>query len=238
MSTTAIIVAAGQGTRLGMGPKAFVSLGGASLVQRSAAAMLQCPEVDGVIVVVSAPLVEKARRQLPEQVQVVVGGAERADSVARGLWALQSRAALGPGDKVLIHDAARALVSTELISRVAREVGRGNSGVVPVVPVADTIKVVDGEVITATPERKRLRAAQTPQGFVAADVLAAHHKYAQARAAGGGQRPDFVPTDDASLLEWAGYRVVCVPGEHRALKITTPVDLAVAQAAVEGRLEF
>ena len=143
---------------------------------------------------------------------VVAGGAERTDSVAAGLAALPPQT-----EVVLVHDAARCLTPPEVFTRVVDAVRAGAAGVVPGLPVVDTIKVVDERgVITATPERAGLRAVQTPQGF-AADVLRA--AYASASTA----------TDDAALVEALGHEVVVVEGHPHAFKITSPADLADAE---------
>jgi 2-C-methyl-D-erythritol 4-phosphate cytidylyltransferase len=144
-------------------------------------------------------------------VDVVAGGADRSASVAAGLRALS------PGDDVvLVHDAARALAPPELFEAVIAAVEAGNPAVVPGLPVADTVKTVDGESrVEGTPDRGRLRAIQTPQGFARPLLEQAH--------AGGGSA-----SDDAGLVERLGAPVLVVPGDARAMKVTTPHDLAVA----------
>jgi 2-C-methyl-D-erythritol 4-phosphate cytidylyltransferase/2-C-methyl-D-erythritol 2,4-cyclodiphosphate synthase len=143
----------------------------------------------------------------------VVGGATRSDSVRAGLAAVPASA-----EVICVHDAARPLATTDLYDRVITAVASGADGAVPGVPVADTIKSVDGEgAVVATPDRARLVAVQTPQAFAASALRAAH--------AAGGQG-----TDDASLVESAGGRVVVVAGEEGNRKITTPDDLAWARA--------
>ncbi|APT91909.1 2-C-methyl-D-erythritol 4-phosphate cytidylyltransferase [Corynebacterium phocae] len=227
----ALIAAAGQGTRLGADvPKAFVPLDGVSLVGRSVRAMARSGVVDGIVVLVSPEMEATARqllqREVPETpVRLVHGGGERADSVWAGLQALEHP---GPAT-VLIHDAARALVPPEMIARVAGAVAAGSPAVVPVVPVADTIKNVDGDHVLGTPDRAGLRAVQTPQGFDLGQLLAANRAYFAGH-------PDFVATDDASLMEWHGATVKTVDGDPLAFKITTPIDLVLARAVLEGAL--
>ena len=114
-----------------------------------------------------------------------------------------------------------------MIARVARAVLDGNQAVVPVVPVADTIKVVDGERVTATPDRASLRAVQTPQGFDLKVLRAANEAYLAAQDAG------FTATDDASLAEWHGVDVVTVQGDPMAFKITTPIDMRLAASITD-----
>jgi len=147
----------------------------------------------------------------PEAVDVVPGGTERTASVAAGL------AALRPDDEVvLVHDAARALAPPTLFDDVIAAVRSGAEAVVPGLPVADTIKSVDESgVVEGTPDRDRLRAVQTPQGFSRSLLERAHASGASA-------------SDDAGLAERIGAQVRLVPGDARAMKVTTPHDLAVA----------
>jgi 2-C-methyl-D-erythritol 4-phosphate cytidylyltransferase len=159
------------------------------------------------------------------QVSVVPGGAERADSVARGLAALPAEV-----ETVLVHDAARALAPAELFDRVAEAVRSGHDAVVPGVPVADTVKTVELPTdavdrplrVTGTPPRSSLRAVQTPQGFRRAVLERAH-----------AEALDPV-TDDAGMVEQVGGAVVVVPGDPRATKITTPLDLDIAARWLGG----
>ena len=124
---------------------------------------------------------------------------------------------------MLIHDSARALTPPGLIARVAQSVLAGNAAVIPVLPVADTIKRVAEGAVVDTPPRDTLRAVQTPQGFDLRTLRAANQEFfAQSH-------PSFTPTDDASLMEWYGQRVLCVPGDPMAFKVTTPMDMVMAQ---------
>lgn len=172
-------------------------------------------------------------------IRLVPGRGQRVDSVMAGLEAISVEPGVDP--IVLVHDAARALTPASMIDRVARAVADGASGVVPVVPVVDTIKAVaetaghDEETsqtqITTTVDRSNVRAAQTPQGFRYSALFSANEMYyasVQADAEAGTR--SFVPTDDASLLEWQGVPVVCVDGDELAFKITTRKDLLLAQA--------
>lgn len=172
-------------------------------------------------------------------IRLVPGRGERADSVMAGLEAISVEPGVDP--IVLVHDAARALTPASMIDRVARAVADGASGVVPVVPVVDTIKAVTETAghdeersqaqITKTVDRSNVRAAQTPQGFRYSALFSANEMYyasVQADAETGTR--SFVPTDDASLLEWQGVLVVCVDGDELAFKITTRKDLLLAQA--------
>ncbi|SES30105.1 2-C-methyl-D-erythritol 4-phosphate cytidylyltransferase [Corynebacterium cystitidis DSM 20524] len=216
----ALIAAAGRGTRLGAEiPKAFVPLRGRTLVERSVTAMETAEIVDEIIVLVSPDMEDHARRTLETHpnIRFVHGGGERADSIWAGVQAIKDTNAV-----VLIHDAARALTPPGMIARVARTVLAGADAVIPVVPVADTIKQVAGQRVVGTPDRASLRAVQTPQGFDLALLRRANEQYFTTTD------PGFVATDDASLMEWYGVDVTCVNGDPMAFKITTPIDLTLA----------
>lgn len=222
----AVVAAAGQGTRLGAEvPKAYVPLRGRTLLERSVTAMETSEIVDQVVVVISPAMEEHARQCLRgHDVQFVHGGAERADSIYAALEAISLDDAC-----VLVHDAARALTPPGMIARVARAVLDGAPAVVPIVPVADTIKQVNGgavDAVEATLDRSRLRAAQTPQGFDLRQLRAANRAYLE-------QSPEFVATDDASLMEWYGAPVTTVQGDPMAFKITTPIDLRLAKSITD-----
>ncbi|MEV2226566.1 2-C-methyl-D-erythritol 4-phosphate cytidylyltransferase [Nocardia vinacea] len=219
-SVVALVPAAGRGVRLGEStPKAFVTVGGTPMVRLAVDGLIASGAVDRIIVMVPTELVESAVALLPpsESVRVVIGGAERTDSVRCGIAAAPDAA------HFLVHDAARALTPPELIARVVAELRAGAEAVVPALPVVDTIKSVDarGEV-TGTPDRAGLRAIQTPQGF-AADLL---------RAAYADER--LQATDDAGLVELLGTRVRAIPGDPMAFKITTRLDLLLANAVLDG----
>lgn len=240
----ALVAAAGRGTRLGADiPKAYVQLRGRSLLERSVTAMETSEIVDHIGVIVSPDMEPLARRLLRgHDVQFIHGAGERADSVWEGLQALSLNDAT-----VLIHDAARALTPPGMIARVARSVLDGAQAVVPVLPVADTIKRVssDGATVLGTPDRATLRAVQTPQGFDLATLRAANEKYfSQVGSAAAGAtsadsaasaagHPGFTATDDASLMEWFGVPVTTVQGDPMAFKITTPIDLVLAERITE-----
>jgi len=173
---------------------------------------LRAQGVASVVVVAPATHLDEFARVLPHGIRLVAGGAERTDSVAAGLAALDEEI-----DVVLVHDAARALAPPTLFDAVARAVRAGADAVVPGLPVTDTIKQVDGRAqVLSTPDRAGLRAVQTPQGFRRAALEAAHATGAQA-------------TDDAALVESNGGRVVVIDGDPLALKVTTPPDLETAE---------
>lgn len=193
-----------------------MALQGRPLLSWAVGGLLASSVVDEVVVMVPAALVDDARALVPDA-RIVVGGAERTDSVRAGL------AAAGTADLVLVHDAARPLTPAPMIERVVAALRDGASAVIPVLPVADTIKRVgpDGAVL-ATVDRAELRSVQTPQGFAAAALRAAYDA-----------APGELATDDAGLVERAGGTVVTVPGDPLALKITTAFDLRVAEVLAQ-----
>ncbi len=203
-SVWTVIVAAGSGTRFG-GAKQYLELAGARVVDLSVAVAAQVG--DGVVVVVPAGDLEAESARL-KVAAVVAGGESRAGSVRNGLAAVP-----GDVDIICVHDAARPLASPDIYERVVHEVRSGAAGAVPVVPVTDTIRNVDGGAV----DRSTLQAVQTPQAFRAELLRMAHADAADA-------------TDDASLVEAAGYTVVAVEGHPRNIKITHPDDLAAAEA--------
>ncbi|MHA7180112.1 2-C-methyl-D-erythritol 4-phosphate cytidylyltransferase [Arthrobacter sp. MDB2-24] len=225
-----VLVAAGSGQRLGQGiPKARVLCGGRTLLEHSLESVVASGIAASVVVVLPAgdavlsAVVDQAGAAGVRTVRItaVAGGATRAASVRAGLDALPSSAAV-----VLVHDAARALTPPAVFQRVVAAVGAGAPAVIPVLPVVDTVKVVTGDVVTATPDRAVLRAVQTPQGFDARALRAAH---ASATASDPGI------TDDAMLLEAQGATVRVVEGDALAFKVTTPLDLVVAEAVLAAR---
>lgn len=224
-SAVAVVLAAGSGVRMGLGePKAFVGLGGASMLDRALAAAAGCPQVTSLIAAVPEGMTSAVAidELAGKPVTVIVGGSSRQASVLAGLDAAPEGT-----DVIVCHDAARPFASSALFSSVI-EALRDADGAIPVLPVADTVKrVVDGEVVTTEP-REELFLAQTPQAFRAHALRGAH---ARARA----QQAIF--TDDAAVLEWAGYHVLAVPGETENVKITTPADLARAEAFASTRRE-
>jgi len=212
----AVVPGAGSGERLAAGiPKAFCELDGRTLLELAVAGLLESGVVGHVVVAVPTDRIDQAKQVLGEQVTVVAGGADRTESVRLALSALS-----GEPEFVLVHDAARALTPPELIVRVVDALRAGHGAVVPALPLHDTIKAVDANgVVLGTPERAGLRAVQTPQGF-ATDLLM--------RAYRGARAADF--TDDASLVEHLGGQVQVVEGDPLAFKITTQLDLLLAQA--------
>lgn len=223
----AVVPAAGSGERLAAGiPKAFCLVDGRTLLQRAVTGLLNSGVVDHVVVAVPADRVAEAEQVLhghvgAGQATVVAGGPDRTESVNLALAALPS----GAPEFLLVHDAARALTPPALITRVVAALRAGHDAVVPALRLHDTIKAVDANgVVLGTPERAGLRAVQTPQGFATELLLRAYGAY----QAGGGA--GF--TDDASLVEHVGGQVQVVDGDPLAFKITTQLDLLLAEAVV------
>ncbi|OBB81906.1 2-C-methyl-D-erythritol 4-phosphate cytidylyltransferase [Mycobacterium colombiense] len=223
----AVVPAAGSGERLAAGvPKAFCVVDGSTLLQRAVAGLLNSGVVDHVVAAVPADRVGEARQVLgghvgAGQATVVAGGPDRTESVHLALAALPA----APPEFVLVHDAARALTPPALITRVVEALRAGHDAVVPALRLHDTIKAVDANgVVLGTPERAGLRAVQTPQGFATELLLRAYGAY-QARGGSGF-------TDDASLVEHVGGRVQVVDGDPLAFKITTQLDLLLAETVV------
>jgi len=211
----AVVVAAGSGKRFG-GGKAFVPLAGRPLVEWSLAAFQDHPLVGTVVLVLPDESGrDEFRRKFPKLADVAAGGAERQDSVERGFARLDPAA----WDLVLVHDGARPLVSAALIGRVI-DAARRHGAAVPVVPTADTVKEVEGGRVVRTLDRARLGAVQTPQGFAAA-VLG--------RALSKAREEGFRGTDEAALVERYGGDVAAVEGDERNIKVTTRLDLRVAE---------
>jgi 2-C-methyl-D-erythritol 4-phosphate cytidylyltransferase len=212
LSVWAVLAAAGSGERLGSDrPKAFARLGELPLLAESLRRLDESDWLDS-IVVVAPPGWEEPAILLAEELgagkvtSVVPGGATRAESVRLGVAEVPGEALV-----VLVHDAARPVLPGEVIERVLGPLSEGWDGVVPALPLADTVKRVRGDEVLETLSRDELVAVQTPQAFLA-DVLR--------RAVDGGEA-----SDCAALVERAGGRVKVVAGDPRLLKVTTPADL-------------
>jgi 2-C-methyl-D-erythritol 4-phosphate cytidylyltransferase len=213
MSTWAVLVAAGRGERLGEDrPKAFVRLGELPLLAEPLRRLDSSEWIDAVVLV-APPEWEEPAILLAEEIGAskvtacVTGGATRTESVRLGVAEVPDDAAV-----ILVHDAARPLLSDDVVGRVVQALGEGFDGAVPTLPATDTVKRVDGDVVVETLERDRLVAVQTPQGFVAPVLRAA-------LAAG------VEGSDCASLVERHGGRIRVVEGDERLLKVTTRADL-------------
>lgn len=223
---TAIFPAAGASRRMGGGVnKNFLELMGEPILIRTLKTFSQVERVNFLIVVVAAQEVETVEKLLGAEKnlkpwRVVVGGSERQYSIANGLKLLPDDAQI-----ILVHDAARPLISARTINEVI-DAAETFGGAIAAVPSKDTIKVVDAEdFVRYTPPRRELVSVQTPQGFRREILLQA---YAQAEA------ENFLGTDDASLVERLGAKVKIVTGSYDNIKITTPEDLSVAESFLRG----
>jgi len=219
MDTIAILVAAGRGERMLAGrPKAFLVLGGQTLLLKAALAFEAAPSVSAIVVVAPPMEIDAARETLRTIVKlrdVVAGGPKRQDSVLEGL----KRVPDGFDGVVLVHDAARPLVDTALIETVARA-ARESGAAIPVLELTDTIKKMRDGRVRETLDRSELAAAQTPQGFRFGLLVRAYE---------AAFRDRVTLTDEAMAVERVGEAVVAVPGSARNRKITTPEDLAWAE---------
>ena len=226
-ATAAVIVAAGRGLRAGTGgPKQYRSIGGQTVIFRAMEPFCRHPQLFAVQPVVNPDDIQMFQDAVCglSHASPTEGGATRQASVHAGLEALAPQ----KPDIVLIHDAARPFVSQGLISRAIDAV-KPTGAAVPTIAVADTIKLVDGKGnVEATPERARLRIAQTPQVFYFDAILDAHR-----RAAREG-RSDF--TDDAALAEWAGLTVATFEGDVANMKLTTPEDFVREESRLASAL--
>jgi 2-C-methyl-D-erythritol 4-phosphate cytidylyltransferase/2-C-methyl-D-erythritol 2,4-cyclodiphosphate synthase len=225
--TAAIIVAAGRGLRAGSGgPKQYRSIGGRTVISRAMEPFCCHSQIFAVQPVLNPDDTTTFNQAVSElrYLTPTSGGATRQASVHAGLEALVSQSP----DIVLIHDAARPFVTAALISRAIDAAGPTGAAV-PAIPVTDTIKQIDSSGhVEATPERARLRIAQTPQAFRFDAILAAHRRAAQ------DGRGDF--TDDAALAEWAGLTVATFEGDPANMKLTTPEDFVREEARLGAML--
>jgi 2-C-methyl-D-erythritol 4-phosphate cytidylyltransferase / 2-C-methyl-D-erythritol 2,4-cyclodiphosphate synthase len=222
VSTYALVLAAGRGTRFGGTlPKQYLSLGGVSVLRHAVTAFSAHPRICGVLVTIRPE--DRAAYDIAttglDLLAPVSGGAERQDSVRLGLEALES---LGPS-RVLIHDGARPFPDAAVIDRVIDALDRAPAAI-PGLPLGDTIKRVAGETIIETVDRAGLWRVQTPQGFHFETILAAH------RAATGRAL-----TDDAAVAEAAGIAPLIVASSEENLKVTTADDLVTAERLIAAR---
>jgi 2-C-methyl-D-erythritol 4-phosphate cytidylyltransferase len=217
----AVIVAAGTASRMGGIDKVMAELGGVPMVLRTVEAFQKSDVIREIVIVTRQDLVEPIRKlcaHLDKVKTVIVGGSSRQESVEAGLHALSCGIRLAA-----VHDGARPLISQEVIDRTVRA-AHTYGAAAPAIPVKDTIKVVSGGLVAATPDRSALRAVQTPQVFDL-DLLKSALKKA---------REDHAEvTDDCSAVERLGMSVKMVEGEENNLKVTTPMDLRVAALLLE-----
>jgi len=206
----------------------LVRLGGVPLVVRTVDGLLDSGAVDAVVVAVRVVDLDLVRGMFPgrDRVDVVAGGSDRTSSVRAALE--HGLAAYPATHTVLVHDAARALTPASLVADLVAAVAAGAGAVVPVLPLADTVKEVGpGGGVLATADRSVLRAVQTPQAFEVSTLRRAYAAASEPGAAGA--------TDDAWLVERLGEPVLTVPGDPLAFKITTPWDLRLAEMLVGAK---
>lgn len=224
MGAGALLLGGGRGERLaGRDPKAFALVEGRTLLELALSSVEACPRIEACVVVAPEGWEGRARSiagPRPKLVEVVGGGDTRQASVSRGLDALPEAL-----DVVVCHDVARPFAIPELFEAVLDGLV-GADGAVPAVPLPDTVKRVDDGMVTETVPREGLVLVQTPQAFRREALVAAH------RAA---EADGFTATDDAALVERAGFRVAAVPGDPSNIKITRPEDLPVASILARAR---
>lgn len=217
----AVIVAAGSASRMGGIDKVMAPLGGTPMVARTAAAFQNCDAIAEIVIVTRPDLIRPISALcagMDKVRAVVAGGSSRQESVWLGLNALSEDISLAA-----IHDGARPLISNLVIDRTVRA-ANSYGAAAPAVPVKDTIKVVKGGLVEKTPERATLQAVQTPQVFDF-DLLRGALKQAEEEKA--------AVTDDCSAVERLGMKVKIVEGDERNLKVTTPMDLKIAEMLLE-----
>lgn len=219
----AVIVAAGSASRMGGIDKVMAPLGGEPMILRTVRAFEDCEAVKEIVIVTREDLmgpIAELCSGFTKIRSVVQGGSSRQESVKLGLLALSKEVRLAA-----VHDGARPLVSGELIDKVIRA-AHSYGAAAPAIPVKDTIKIFEGGFIAATPDRSTLRAVQTPQVMDRDLLLGALEKAEQEGTA---------LTDDCSAVEHIGMRVRLVEGEERNLKVTTPLDLKIAELLLEEK---
>lgn len=224
MSVAVILVAAGQGERLGAGkPKALVHVAGVTLLEHAITRALATQKLSQLVITATPghlqEFVELARPHVPTgmKLSVIEGGETRQLSIALALAEVSESA-----EVILVHDAARAFTPTEVFDRVVAEVEASGFGVIPVIAVHDTVKRAAGTEVLETIDRSELRVAQTPQGFPAKLFREAYAAITKDH------------TDDASLIQSNGHRVLSVPGDRMAMKVTTKDDLILASHLFGG----
>ena len=217
----AVIVAAGSASRMGGIDKVMAPLGGEPMIVKTVRAFQQCDAIREIVIVTRQDLIVPISdlcHRFDKVTIVVAGGSTRPESVNLGLNALSDKVKL-----VAIQDGARPLITWQVIDRVVRA-GNTYGAAAPAVPVKDTIKIVHGGIVSTTPDRASLQAIQTPQVFEIDLLRGALKKAVQDKAE---------ITDDCSAVERLGMSVKIVEGDERNLKVTTPMDLKIAQMLLE-----
>ena len=224
MSVAVVLVAAGKGERLAAGlPKALVRVAGLTLLEHALARAVGAKNLTQIVITATPGFVEEflglATQHVPQKIKltVVEGGETRQQSVSIALAETLPQVSI-----ILVHDSARAFTPTAVFDRVSAEVEASGFGVVPVVPVHDTIKRAEGQTVLETVDRSSLRAAQTPQGFPAEVLRRAYSNATEEH------------TDDASLVQSFGHSVLSVAGDRMGNKVTTQDDLILASHMIGG----
>ena len=217
----AVIVAAGTASRMGGIDKVMAPLDGEPMIVRTVRTFQACDAVKEIVIVTREDLLTKVTSlcgKFDKVVAVVVGGKDRAESVKNGLGMLSKKVKM-----VAVQDGARPLITEAVIDRTVRA-AHTYGAAAPAIAVKDTIKVVAGGIVSSTPDRNTLKAVQTPQVFDI-DLLKGALKKAFADGA--------AITDDCSAVELMGYKVKIVEGDERNIKVTTPMDLKIAELLLE-----
>ncbi len=224
-----IIAAAGSGKRMGGGiPKQYGMLGGMSILGRTVKAFADREEVDWITIVTNEDYMDRCRKELKrlglmrKVKEILPGGQERQDSIYQAVRRIPEDV-----DLVLVHDGVRPFVSGELIRRTIKA-AESCGAAVAAVPVKDTVKMAEENVLTKTLDRKRLYAVQTPQGFRRELLVSAYHE---------AYRGNYYGTDDAFLVEKTGEKVYLVKGDYNNIKITTIEDILFGEAILSGQVE-
>ena len=218
----AVIVAAGTASRMGGIDKVMAELEGEPMILRTVRTFQTCDAISEIVIVTREDLILPIMHLcvgLEKVKAVVAGGSSRQESVERGLNALSNKVKL-----VAVQDGARPLITHAVIDRTVRA-AHSYGAAAPAIPVKDTIKVVTGGVVKETPDRKSLQAVQTPQVFDLAILKGALKKAKEDNAE---------VTDDCSAVERLGMSIKMVEGDERNIKVTTPMDLAIAKLLLEG----
>ena len=217
----AVIVAAGTASRMGGIDKVMAPIGGEPMILRTVRAFQDCDAIKEIVIVTREDLIAKITSmcgKYDKVCAVVVGGKDRAESVRNGLNALSGKVKLAA-----VQDGARPLITNAVINRTVRA-AHSYGAAAPAIPVKDTIKIVEGGLVATTPDRNTLKAIQTPQVFDFDLLRGALKKAAADKAA---------ITDDCSAVELIGFKVRIVEGDERNIKVTTPMDLKIAELLLE-----
>ena len=216
-----MIVAAGTASRMGGIDKVMAELDGEPMIVRTVRTFQNCDAIKEIVIVAREDLIPRISSmcgKFDKVRAVVIGGKDRAESVSNGLNALSGKVKLAA-----VQDGARPLISQAVIDRTVRA-AHSYGAAAPAIPVKDTIKIVEGGIVTTTPDRNTLKAIQTPQ-VIDIDLLRGALKKAA--------QENLPITDDCSAVELLGFKVRIVEGDERNIKVTTPMDLKIAEMLLE-----